>query len=353
MQVYGSSKFALFPDHIAALRDGRLIAPVHVRIKPINKCNHACWYCAYRADNLALGEDMNEADRISEPKMREIVDDLIRMGVKAVTFSGGGEPLLYKTLPDHIRKLAEGGVRVASLTNGANLKGRMADAFAEYGTWVRVSVDAWDDGSYAASRGIKPGAYTSLIQNLTDFAKRGSDCVLGVSFIVDGRNCGHIADACLQFADAGVSHVKLSAAVVSNDVHENNLYHRRLAGIVAAEIEQARKLETTSFRIVDHYHEMNERFEKAYPSCAFMQFLTVIGADCNVYACQDKAYTESGKLGSIADMSFQAFWESPALKKRMMKLDPRRDCRHHCVTHAKNNALHEMLSLDPAHVSFV
>ena len=71
MQVYGSSKFALFPDHIAALRDGRLIAPVHVRIKPINKCNHACWYCAYRADNLALGEDMNEADRISEPKMRE------------------------------------------------------------------------------------------------------------------------------------------------------------------------------------------------------------------------------------------------------------------------------------------
>ena len=194
MQVYGSSKFALFPDHIAALRDGRLIAPVHVRIKPINKCNHACWYCAYRADNLALGEDMNEADRISEPKMREIVDDLIRMGVKAVTFSGGGEPLLYKTLPDHIRKLAEGGVRVASLTNGANLKGRMADAFAEYGTWVRVSVDAWDDGSYAASRGIKPGAYTSLIQNLTDFGQRaaGQCPVDGFQIAaVAGLFCGH------------------------------------------------------------------------------------------------------------------------------------------------------------------
>ncbi|MGJ3260820.1 MAG: radical SAM protein [Rhodospirillales bacterium] len=353
MQVYSSSKFMHFPDRIQALRAGRVVAPVHVRIKPINRCNHACWYCAYRADHLSLGEDMDLGDRIPEAKMREIVGDLIAMGVKAVTFSGGGEPLLYKSLPEHIRRLAGGGVRVASLTNGANLKGWMADAFAEHGTWVRVSLDAWDDASYAKSRSIREGAFTDLMRNLEDFVRRGSRCVLGASFIVDATNCGHIADVCRRLRDAGVAHVKLSAAVVSNDVAENNAYHHKLRGVVRAETEAARALESDTFRIVDHYHEMEDRFDKAYATCPYLQFLTVIGADGNVYTCQDKAYTESGKLGSIKDRSFRALWESEELRERIYALDPSKRCRHHCVSHTKNEALHGLLALDPDHVPFV
>jgi len=353
MRVYSANKFLHFADHIAALRDGRVIAPVHVRIKPINRCNHACWYCAYRSDDLALGEDMDLEDRIPDDKMREITDDLVAMGVRAVTFSGGGEPLLYKSLPDRVRDLAEGGVQVATLTNGSNLKGRMADAFAVYGTWVRVSLDAWDDASYAKSRSIREGAFSALIDNLRAFAKRSSACVLGVSYIVDETNCGHIAEICRLLKDIGVRHVKLSAAVVSNDVGANNAYHHRIAATVAAQIDAARALDDAGFAIVDHYHEMEARFDKPYDTCPYMQFLTVIGADCGVYTCQDKAYSQSGLLGSIADRSLREFWQSDELKQRMAALNPRRDCRHHCVSHVKNEALLEVLSLDPAHVAFV
>lgn len=353
MQVYSPNKFLHFADHIAALREGRVIAPVHVRIKPINRCNHACWYCAYRADDLALGEDMDLEDRIPDEKMREITADLVAMGVKAVTFSGGGEPLLYKSLPERLRDLAEGGVQVASLTNGSNLKGKMADAFATYGTWIRVSLDAWDDASYAKSRSIREGAFTALMENLRNFAKRGSRCVLGVSFIVDENNCRHIADVCRQLRDIGVAHVKISAAVVSNNVQDNNVYHARLADVVSEQIEHARKLDTAAFSIVNHYHQMEERFDKSYDTCPFLQFLTVIGADSAVYTCQDKAYTKSGWLGSIAERSFAELWYSDEMKQRMRELNPQTNCRHHCVAHLKNEALHEVLSLDPAHVPFV
>jgi len=136
-QLYSNLKFLRYADHIAALHDQRVVAPVHIRIKPMNHCNHDCWYCAYRVSNLQLGEDIDYKDTIPKAKMFEIVEDVIAMGVKAVTFSGGGEPLLYKPLPEVVKRLAEGGVRVATLTNGSNLKGRVADAFAEYGTWVR------------------------------------------------------------------------------------------------------------------------------------------------------------------------------------------------------------------------
>jgi len=73
--------------------------------------------------------------------MLEIVDDVIEMGVKAVTFPWR-RAFALQALPEVVQRLAEGGVRVATLTNGANLKGKVADAFAEYGTWVRVSTDA-------------------------------------------------------------------------------------------------------------------------------------------------------------------------------------------------------------------
>lgn len=351
--LYSSMKFLRFADTLDAVANGRVVPPVHVRIKPINRCNHHCWYCAYRADNLQLGSDMVEADSIPPQKMREITEDLIAMGVKAVTFSGGGEPLLYKTLPETVERLAQGGVRVATLTNGSNLRGRMADAFAAYGTWVRISLDAWDDESYAKSRGVRLGDFSRLMDNIADFAARGSTCVLGVSFIVDRDNHRHVADVCVRLKDAGVNHVKVSGAVVSNDAAETNAYHAEIKAETALQIERACKLRSASFSVLDHYHDIGERFDKDYETCPFLQFLTVIGADLKVYTCQDKAYTSDGTLGSIADRSFRDYWLSNENRIRMAEVDPSRLCRHHCVAHTKNMAILEHLSLDRDHAMFV
>jgi MoaA/NifB/PqqE/SkfB family radical SAM enzyme len=353
MHVYSNLKFFAYPDRLGAIRERRVAPPVHVRIKPINHCNHSCWYCAYRADQLQLGEGMDLKDHIPEAKMYELIDDLIEMGVEAVTFSGGGEPLLYKPLAECIRRLAGAGVRVATLTNGSNLKGRVADAFAEHGTWVRVSLDAWDDASYAKSRGIKQGAFSQVIDNIRGFAARGSDCVLGVSYIVSAENVDHIADVCRMLGDAGADHVKLSAAIVSNDVHENNLYHRAIAERAHAAIAEAKALAHDGFSVLDHYHETDERFDKGYDYCPYLNFLTVIGADCSVYTCQDKAYTDGGLLGSIKQRSFKDFWFSDENRERMWGISPMQSCRHHCITHAKNAAIVDFLKLDPDHARFV
>lgn len=352
-QLYGSLKFVNYPDRLKALRNGTIAAPVHVRIKPMNRCNHNCWYCAYRADQLQLGEDIDYDDTIPEDKMDEIADDLISMGVKAVTFSGGGEPTLYKPLPRIVRKLAEGGIRVATLTNGSNLQGAMADAFADCGTWVRISLDSWDDASYAKARGVKEGAFTKMLRNMKAFSERGSDCVLGTSFIIGKDNHTHILEVARLLRDAGVDHVKMSAAVVSNDVVENNQYHREIFDVVTRQIDASKELETDTFKIVNHYHETEERFQKSYTVCPFLQFLTVIGADCKVYTCQDKAYTDPGTLGSIRDQSFKTFWFSEENRKKIAAFDPSKLCSHHCVAHNKNLALMEILSQDPDHASFV
>ena len=106
---YSSLKFLNFRTQLDGLSKGNVVAPIHIRLKPMNLCNHNCWYCAYRTDNVALGDQMDEKDQIPKKKMIELAHEFVEIGVKAVTFSGGGEPLLYKPLPEIIDILAGGG----------------------------------------------------------------------------------------------------------------------------------------------------------------------------------------------------------------------------------------------------
>lgn len=352
-KLYSSLKFFNYPDHITAIKNRQTCAPVHVRIKPINHCNHDCWYCAYRVSNLQLGENMQLNNFIPEDKMMEVVDDLISMGTKAVTFSGGGEPLLYKPLVKTISRLGKADIKIGCLSNGSNLKGKVADAFAKYGNWIRISLDAWDDESYTCSRGAKPGEFTKLISNIKSFQARQSNCTLGISLIIGHDNASHIMEICSLFKNLNVDHIKISAAVVSNNNDENNAYHDTIKERVRQEIDEAKTLQNDSFSILDHYHDLPSRFEKSYSFCPYLSLLTVIGADQKVYTCQDKAYTDKGLIGSLENTSFKNFWFAEETRKKLFELDPRESCKHHCVTQSKNETLYEFLTLDSDHAHFV
>ena len=265
--IYSKLKPFRFPDRLEALAAGRTGSPVHIRVKPINACNDSCWYCAYRADGLELGSLMDQRDRLSDAKLAELAEDFIAMGVRAVTFSGGGEPLLHPKTAATARRLAEGGIHVAALTNGAFLSGETAEVFSSRASWVRVSMDAWDEESHIASRRSKPGEFGRIMDNLAAFAARGGPCELGVSFIVSEKNAGRLHEAARLIKDAGVRHLKLSACVVSNSGAENNAYFRRIAPEVDRQLELCRKISDASFSVIDH-STRRRTLRQAVPLCA-------------------------------------------------------------------------------------
>ena len=351
--IYSSLKAMHYHDRLDAMQAGDLPAPVHVRIKPTNVCNHNCYFCAYRTDDVSLGEDMVVRDRIPRDKMAEIIDDLVAMGVQAVTFSGGGEPLLYPYFVETVNRLATGGVKIASLTNGSRLKGKAAEALAAHGTWLRVSIDGWDGPSYGEYRSVEETAFAEVMDNLTAFSALGSDCVLGASIIVDERNASHIFDLCRRLKETGVAHAKISPCIIANSGAENNRYHDGFKDVVRAQIAKAKDLDDKDFHVVDHYHSMEIDFSKPYEHCAFARMLTVIGADCKIYTCQDKAYTESGTLGDISNQSFREFWFSEENHRSLSAINPAQSCQHHCVADGKNRLLADYLSLAPDHLAFI
>jgi len=351
---YTFYKIFHFPEVINSLKSESesFSPPIHVRIKPINLCNHNCWFCAFKSEGVQLGETMRTQDQIPEEKMQEIADDLVDLGVKAVTFSGGGEPFLYKPLLRIAKQLVEGGIQIASLTNGSRLSGELAEFFAHHATWLRISLDSWNDESYMVSRKVRDGEFSCLMRRIRDFISLNGFCSLGVNLVVDQKNAKHVYDTVNLLRGIGVNNVKLSPCIISNDSQRNLDYHRSIFSLVRKQIEQLKsESPSDSFELFDAYHELNTKFDKDYEWCPYLQVLCVIGADLNVYSCQDKAYTDSGLLGTIKHQRFTEFWFNG--QEKFFRINPSHDCRQHCTANRKNMMLHEYLQTHPCHQAFV
>ncbi len=351
---YSGLKIFHYQDKLDTLEKTKseISAPIHIRIKPTNVCNHNCWYCAYKSDDLQLGQDMVEKDYIPEQKMMEIIDDCKDMGVKAITFSGGGEPFTYRYFQQTIEKLIDKKIAFASLTNGSKLNGEIAELFAKNATWLRVSIDGYNDESYAKARDVKEGEFSKIINNMKEFTNiENRTCNLGVSFIIDATNYTKIYQFCELIKDIGVDSIKLSGCVVANDGNENNKYHEPFFN-EAKELSQKVKneLEDENFEVFDSYHYLEDKFDKDYTWCPYSQILPVIGADLNIYPCQDKAYNlDNGLVGSIKDKRFKDFWFND--KDKFFKINPSKDCQNHCVANGKNQMILDYL--DAQHLGFV
>ena len=351
--LYTKYKMFHYRDKLDSLpRDKAITPPIHIRIKPTNVCNHDCWYCAYKVSYLQLGKDMVERDFIPEQKMLEIIDDCEAMGVKAITFSGGGEPLVYKYMPQTLRRLIQTNISFATLTNGARLDGEIAEIFAKYGTWVRVSMDGYDNESYQKFRGVGKREFDKIISNMEKFKKIGGPCYLGVSYIVGQENWHKIYELAKILQEIGIDSLKISPAIVSNDGEKTNLYHQAFYEKAKEEIKKAQSDFGGTLEIYDSYHYQLNSFKKDYHWCPYSQMLMVIGADLNLYPCQDKAYNlDEALLGSIKEISFKEWWFEN--KESFFKVNPTCVCNHHCVAHEKNKMILEYFDADKKYLGFV
>ena len=354
---YSNFKIFHFKSKLDDLLNKNISAPIHVRLKPTSKCGHRCFYCCYRNDKLFLSEMFNESDEIPWGKMKELIGDFKGMGIKAVTLSGGGEPLGYPHIVETVKALSGAGIKVAVLTNGSHLAGKVADILGHVASWVRVSMDAADARSYAKVRKVDKSEFDKVCGNIRRFSKtKNQSCELSINFIVSKSNYRNVYRFLELMKALGVDHVKISDCVISTKINENRKYFAPISRMVKSQIDKGiSDLTDERFSIIDKYSsfEENDSYQKDYMQCPFMQCLTVVASDMNVYTCQDKAYTKSGLIGSIKNISFHELWYSQEAREKMLELDPSKECRHHCTQHDKNLELLEYMDINIPHLEFV
>jgi len=353
---YSSLKIFHHKEALDAIEQGKRTMPFYIRIKPTNLCNHHCAYCTYgrgQDENRTKNRDAVVAtDTIPWEKMQEIIKDIGEGGVKAVTFSGGGEPLTYPHIGKTVQKLKTYGIEISLISNGQLLCGELAKLF--YGAnWVRISFDSPNEEEYRKLRHVSAEAFRQVCKNINDFAEhKARNCELGVNFVVSKANAHRVYEAAKFLKERGVDNVKFAAVV---DNHPQ--YHAAIKDNVIRQIHQAQDdLAGGRFHIINSYEEtwMDKNFTiQSFPVCYTCRFVTVIGADCRVYLCHTRAYDSHAVLGDLQEQSFKEMWFSEETTKKLNELRPMRDCKSFCVYEERNQLVQAYLDVDPRHVNFI
>ncbi len=350
---YSNLKIFAHAQALNDIQEGKRIAPVYIRIKPTNYCNHKCYYCSYADNALGLRDSVNRQDQIPREKMLEIISDLKDMGVKAVTFSGGGEPLVYPYIIEAMQKILDAGIDLSIITNGQLLKGERAEVLAK-AKWVRISFDSVNAETYAKVRQIPLTAFDEVCDNIRNFAGiKNSNCELGVNFVINHENADQVYDMAKMVKELGVNHIKYTARV-TKDLFE---YHAPFRLEAIDQIHRAKdELEDDGFRVINKYESDFDSvlvFHRCYDKCYVNRIFTVIAADSKVYFCHDKAYVKEGIVGDLANQSFSSLWFSEETIKKYMEFNPQKECNHHCVYDDRNELLNTFYSLDRNHINFI
>lgn len=107
-----------------------IIPPVHIQMNPTNVCNLNCDFCS------CAGRRKNESIPIDTAQ--EIIEYFAECGTKAVTITGGGEPLLYKNINELLAIFISHNIKIGLVTNGTQFTAVMPRILNDL-TWCRIS----------------------------------------------------------------------------------------------------------------------------------------------------------------------------------------------------------------------
>lgn len=346
---YSSHKIVWHPEKMQSFLKWHLTAPIYVRIKPTNHCNHDCFYCVYKpsfAGMHALSKDREKSfdgkpSELSLEKLLEILKDFASMGVRAVTFSGGGEPLMHPDIVEVLDKAHQLGIATSLITNGQLLKDERAKAAGSC-HWVRISMDYNSADQMAYSRGVSARLYDDLYDNLRRFSQsKKPQCELTCNFVVHRGNFDGLFETAKKLKESGVQDIRFSPMWIPSF----HTYHRQIEFEVNRQLKQIQSLCDDNFSVSTTYNLRSScnACNRRYSRCYYMEIVPVIAADACVYACHNKAYDPSGFLASLEKQSFYEAWFSSDLRRRMLELNPKMVCHHQCANDAKNQFLTDIV----------
>jgi MoaA/NifB/PqqE/SkfB family radical SAM enzyme len=325
MNPFNNNKIFNHMDRVFELKKTEHTAPIHVYFVISDVCNHGCSFCLYRVEG-EISNDMFDVTRmIPVERAISLLGEFKEAGIKAVEFTGGGEPTIhpqFESIFGHAHLL---GLQTGIVTNGQrmsdNTKRLLLDA-----VWVRVSFDAATARTHSQLRNISDkqfGEVISNVQDLTDLvAQRESKVTVGISYIVTRENWCEIFQAAELARNLGVAYIRFATR---NSYPEGFSYYNGLTKQIQEQLARAAELKTDAFNVIDTFDERLADLEQGHPDYSFcmqQRLSTYIGADLNVYRCCITAYNkEYGLLGSVKNQSMFSLWNSEEVKKKLNELD--------------------------------
>lgn len=350
-EEYSPYKIIHHLDKINDMKEGKQINPVQIHLVPVNGCNHTCKFCAYHLEDHTSNQLFNIKDIIPKEKLFEIIDSCKELGIKAIQFTGGGEPLIHPNIKEVIKRTKEAGIEIGLVTNGSRLDDELINMLKDV-SWVRISIDASNKQTYSNYRGTNIDTFDKVCNNIEKLVSIKTSTILGISFVVNKLNHSEIYSSAEMFKKMGVDNFRISGIFSPEGIWHFNGFLKDAQALA----KQTENLNDKNFKVFNLFTDrINDLFhgKQEYNFCPMKDLVPYVGADMNLYTCCIYAYNKMGLIGSIKNQSLAELWNSKEKIEFYNKHNPREMCQTPCMFENKNEFINYCIKKNPKHIDFV
>ena len=351
--AYSQKRIYSHPETIKLLQKDLPNKPIQVRIKPINACNHDCFFCAYASssrkskivdtalDHLdtRMHDQTDLTNSIPSARLIALIQEIYNFGVKSITLSGGGEPTIHPAFFETIELANKLGLDTSIITNGSLIKDKWLPEMLKM-KWIRISIDYSNEKQIQNQRNLPESEFARILSNIKKLVmyrdSTNSDTEIGINFIVHQNNLIDMEKMVEKLTQLKVDNIRFSPMWLRGFSE----YHSSIAEEVKDKIKKL-QASNTKTKIYSTYNlDVSEHFdERPLQQCFIQKLVPVIGADMYIYRCHHTAFTDHGRLESIENQSFESAWMKLFEGNAFTLFDPSKSCRHQCVYDQRNKEI--------------
>jgi MoaA/NifB/PqqE/SkfB family radical SAM enzyme len=271
-----------------------------------NACGHRCPGCfGFHPERDRAAMSIAEAESV----IRQARD----LGVRGLTFTGGGEPLMNPATLDAVRYAAESGLDVGFITNGQRLDAGAADVLLESCVWIRVSLDAASPEVFRRTHGMGSAEFERALENTRALARRkretGSRTTVGIGLLTSPETKQDIRAFAALGRELGVDYAQYRPLLRRHGGDEVDYSD---PGILEEMLRAARDFSTREYKVVCSEHKYRRiaqgRVGRRYRKCYGQHFAAVVAADRSLYVCCHMRGVGKYRLGDLSERSMAEIW---------------------------------------------
>ena len=344
-------------DRVLDFLDNKNPAPVLIEFDPSNTCNHGCYFCISSYIHLPESKDLETYNKTIMPReiLMNACKDFVDMGVRAINWTGGGEPTINKNLKEAIEYIGQNSdIKMGIFTNGTLLdKWDMFETMVDNMTWVRFSIDAGTPETYNSIRRVKSNqGWDRMSANLSKLVEvnnsKGKKIQIGTGFVITPDTYKEITDFAKYFSQFDIDYCQYKPEIVNREREEG--IQRDLdfwEAEVEPRLEEAKEILGDKFQINGYKLKdlINDRslFGRSYKKCLGSQVQPCVGADGEVYVCTNHRGYKQYSYGSLHEKSFKEVWSDIQTRQNVMNqiesVECFSNCTELCKPHESNKAV--------------
>lgn len=352
-------------DRLAEWKANNDTKPILMEINLTNICNQACRWCISMYSHVSnpamsleekvikkahLAKQGCEAKGLEINRLKTFITETATYGLKAVTWSGGGEPTTYYRFAELVQHTV-GKLEQGLMTNG-QFSPKLIPIIGHHLKWIRVSLDTFDAEKYSYQRYSQ--RFNAVITNIKALTKYPVS--IGLNMNIAEWNMNEIVEFAKKGRNLGVDYVQFRPILglpfeTKDNGHYRNQLGENILPTIKAALLQAQQLNTATFKVLVSWDKFNDiqdiegNFGRNYTKCLGHNFVCVLNADGFVEVCMYRLGEEKFKMGNIYQQSFAEIWEGQqraAVKAHCCNTIDFSKCTVCCKLHNLNKLLHSM-----------